>query len=100
MRAQQICKEVANDVTERMEKCITFGDDTLYYEKIYGDAMVVVDIYPEHLPTGFVMTITDVCVSHCDPKHESPLLTQAIRESIPDWDTMADRIRTENELYN
>lgn len=88
VRSNEICNEVAKDVRSMINQALELGDDSVYYEKEYGDAFIGVDIRPVNLRNGFYMMVTDVFVSHCDTRHESPLLTEAVRKAIPDWDEL------------
>ena len=105
MKAKEICNEIAKEVKQQMQACIELGDDTMYYEKEYGDAFVAVDIKPIRMANGFWLTITDVAVCHGDTRHESPLLTAAIKAAIPDWDKMEQEYKNSgwyrmNEIEN
>lgn len=93
---QEICNEVAKDVKWMIESALEFGDDKVYYEKEYGEAFVSVDIRPVNLGNGYYMMVTDVFVAHGDTKHNSPLLTDAIRKALPDW----DELETEYNKHN
>ena len=83
----QICKEVACDVKHEMQTAIEFGYDSFNYEKEYGTAIVIVEMYQRYV-SNYYMTFVDVVVAHEDAHHQSPRLTNAIKKSLPDFDTM------------
>lgn len=96
MKYNEICNTVANDVKDMIKTALEFGDDKVYYEKEYGTAFVAVDIRPVNLRNGYYMMVTDVFVAHEDTKHNSPLLTDAIRKALPDWDEMETEYNKHN----
>lgn len=96
-KVQEICSEIQKEIKEQMYDAIMMRDDRMYYEKEYGTAFIAVDIYTIPLTYGRYMTMTDVYVAHEDAKHESPLLTAAVKEVIPDWDKMKYDLRYELE---
>ena len=92
MNYNQICKEVATDVKDMMVSAIEKGEDSLSYERYYGEGIVVVEIYQRCIG-GWLTTFTDVVIAHSDCRHSSPLLRQAIESSLPDWDKEYDKIQ-------
>lgn len=86
-----ICSEVASEVRDMMQRAIMDGYDSVYYEKEYGTALVVVEVYQRKV-SGWWQTFTDVIVSHESAWHTSPLLTKAIQAILPSWDTMEKEV--------
>lgn len=89
---QEISRHIASEVREQIQTAIEYGCEFLYYEKEYGTALVVVDIYPKKLDNGMMMTVTDVQVAHEDARHHSPRLAECIRENLPNWDEMESEV--------
>lgn len=87
-----ICNEVAQELREQMATAIECGHDELSYEKEYGSALVIVEIYQRRVG-GWLTTFTDVVVAHADARHQSPRLTEAISKALPDWDAMENDYR-------
>lgn len=96
MNYNTICNEVAQELKAKMAEAIECGDEALYYEKEYGTAIVTVDIYQRRV-SGWWMTFTDVVVAHEDAHHQSPLLTDAIKQALPDWDKMSEDFKCNEE---
>ena len=96
MNYNTICNEVAQELQEKMKIAIECGDEALYFEKEYGRAFVAVDIYQRRV-SGWWMTFTDVVVAHEDASHQSPLLTDAIKQALPDWDKMSEDFKRKEE---
>ena len=87
-RSNTICLEVAKDVKGMMQMAVETGDERISYEKEFGTAFVAVEVYPIRMANGYWLTITDVVVAHEDCRHQSPRLTQAIKEQLPNFDEL------------
>lgn len=85
---QNIIRETTNGVLLKMQDTFELGDDRMYYEKEYGNAVVCVEIHEVRCVNGYCIDDVDVWVAHEDSKHDSPLLTEAIRKALPDWWTI------------
>lgn len=87
-KLQNIIRETTNGVLLKMQDTFELGDDRMHYEKEYGNAVVCVDIHEVRCVNGYCIDDVDVWVAHEDSKHDSPLLTEAIRQALPDWFTI------------
>lgn len=94
-RYEKIIKQLASEIKDEMQHRISFGYDTMNYEKSYGTAIVVVEVCKRRTSFGLT-TFTDVIVAHQDCRKNSPLLTQAITQVVPDWDRLEDDYRQSN----
>ena len=81
----QLMKQIQESLTDAIREAILDGWDWLDHEQYFGDATLHVRIYEVRLAYGSYITDEDVWIEHKDRKHESPMLTKAIREIVPDW---------------
>ena len=93
---RQICQEVATDVQAAIENAVTFREDSISYEKIYGTASIIVETgYRKE--NGWLKPYTMVVVLHDDCCHTSPRLTEAIEKALPDWSKIERNIEEQME---
>jgi len=93
---RQICREVATDVQAAIENAVTFHEDSISYEKIYGTASIIVETgYRKE--DGWLKPYTMVVVLHDDCCHTSPRLTAAIESALPNWSNIEKTIEEQME---
>lgn len=93
---RQICREVAADVQAAIENAVTFREDSISYEKIYGTASIIVETgYRKE--NGWLKPYTMVVVLHDDCCHTSPRLTAAIESALPNWSKIERNIEEQME---
>ena len=93
---RQICREVATDVQAAIENAVTFHEDSISYEKIYGTASIIVETgYRKE--NGWLKPYTMVVVLHDDCCHTSPRLTAAIESALPNWSMIERNIEEQME---
>lgn len=93
---KQICREVASDVQAMIENAVTFHDDSISYEKVYGTASVIVETGYKR-KNGWLHPYTIVVVMHDDCCHTSPRLTEAIERALPKWSDIEKTIEEQME---
>ena len=93
---RHICREVATDVQAAIENAVTFREDSISYEKIYGTASIIVETgYRKE--DGWLKPYTMVVVLHDDCCHTSPRLTAAIESALPNWSNIEKTIEEQME---
>lgn len=93
---RQICREVASDVQAKIENAVTFHEDSICYERVYGTASVIVETGWKH-KNGWLHPYTMVVVMHDDCCHTSPRLTEAIEKALPNWSKIERNIEEQME---
>lgn len=93
---KQICKEVAGDVQNEIERAVVFNDGNVTYEKQYGTAVIHIETGYQS-KNGWLHPFTTVAIIHDDCCHTSPRLTQAIEKTLPDWSKIESNIELQME---
>ena len=93
-----ICSKVADDMRWMIDQAIAFGDDRVQYEQEFGNGTVGVDYYPVRLKNGMVMMVKDVYVLHDRGTGSSPLLVEALKSAIPNWEDVEREIENEPKI--
>ena len=85
MTRTQLFKDIKRAVHEQMRESIYDGDERMYMELEYGMALVAIEVHEVRLRNGMLYDDVDVAITHDEMEHKSPLLTQAVREILPNW---------------
>lgn len=93
-----ICSKVADDMHWMIDQAIVFGDDRVQYEQEFGNGTVGVDYYPVRLKNGMVMMVKDVYVLHDRGTGNNPLLVEALKSAIPNWEDVEREIENEPQI--
>ncbi len=95
-----ICSKVADDMRWMIDQAIVFGDDRVQYEQEFGNGTVGVDYYPVRLKNGCCMMVKDVYVLHDRGTGNSPLLVEALKDAIPNWEDVEREIENEPQIHD
>ena len=94
-KLQNICDTVKDDLHWMIDSAIVFGDDRVTYEKEFGNGIVGVEYYPVRLRNGMVIMIKDVYVLHDRGTGRSPMLVDALKKALPEWEEVEREIEDE-----
>lgn len=86
-KKETIIKEISSAMRDAIIEAVSFNEYKVEKEFVYGGAIVTV-VMGYELKNGWLMPLKDVTIIHDDDAHQSPLLTSAIINALPDWDKL------------
>lgn len=82
----RLCKEMLEDVRNEVFDALAYGDERVTVERDYNDCTLNVEYSPVRTSLGWMM-VKDVWVTH-DTERELPLVTEALKNAIPEWSAL------------
>lgn len=86
-KKETIIKEISSAMRDAIIGAVSFKENYVDKEFVYGDAIVWV-VMGYELVNGWLAPLKEVKVLHDDDAHKSPLLESAITEALPNWDKL------------
>ena len=86
-KKETIIKEISSAMRDAIIEAVSFNENSVIKNFVYGDAVVSVEMGYE-LVNGWLAPVKEINVLHDDDAHKSPLLESAITEALPDWDKL------------
>lgn len=82
-----IIKEISSAMRDAIIDAVSFNENRVIKDFVYGDAIVSVEMGYE-MKNGWLIPVTEVNVLHDDDTHKSSRLESAITEALPNWDKL------------
>ena len=90
-------KKIVKAISEKMAETVLEGDDKLYWEKEYGNAILVADIHEVRMVSGHLMTVADVYVLR-DDERNSENVCKYIADNLPEMSTLREEARANGDV--